>query len=127
MKMKMQDLVFLYETLNKIADMPILEDAPIETKFKLVRNVREIQSYYTDFIKSRQELLIKNSSVSEEDSEKRIATVDQLKYINDEVDKLCNVEVDVAVIPVTLKELEALKLDMVGLSGLYPIISDGEA
>lgn len=126
MKMKLNELVFLYETLNKIAELPSLLEAPIEIKFTLVRNARAIQPFHYDFMQQRQDLMLANSSPANEAGD-RTATAEQLKYINDEIDKLGQLEVEVPIITVKLKDLESLKLDMSMLSGLYPIILDGKA
>lgn len=126
MKMKLNDVVFLYETLNKIADMPSLVDAPIEVKFMLVRNARITQPFHIDFMQQRRDLLLANSSPKEEGSDDRMATPEQLKYINDEIEKLSQLEVEVPVVTIKLKDLESLKLDMSMLSGLYPLILDGK-
>lgn len=128
MKMKLQDAVFLYETLNEIAEMETLVDAPIEIKFTLVRNARATQPFHSEYIEQRRELLLANSSPAEnsEESGDRIATAGQVQIINTELEKLGQLEIDVPVIPIKLKDLESLKLNMIGLSGLYPIITDGE-
>lgn len=126
MKMKVRDIVFLYQTLNKIASKDTIAEAPVDIKFLLVRNARVIQDIAVDFDETRKRLAIENSTAIEgnEDGERR-ATKEQLDYINAEIAKLENVEVEVAVSPVTLEQLECLKLDLPELSGLYPIIQEG--
>lgn len=126
MKMKVRDIVFLYQILNKIASKDTIAEAPVDIKFLLVRNARVIQDIAVDFDETRKRLAIENSTAIEgnEDGERR-ATKEQLDYINAEIAKLENVEVEVAVSPVTLEQLECLKLDLPELSGLYPIIQEG--
>lgn len=129
MKMKLRDAVFLYETLSRLAEMEAMTNAPIEIKFTLVRNARAVQPFYSEFMEQRRELLIANSSPKDKENEEsgeRTATSTQIKFINAELDKLGEVEIEIPIIPVILKDLESLNIDMAGLSGLYPIIADGK-
>lgn len=125
MLMKTGEIVFLYITLNEIASSDKIEEAPIDVKFLLVRNARAIQPIADEFNNTRAKLLMENSSPDEEnDNNNRVASAEQLKFINEEISKLEEVEVEVAVTPISLSKLEPLKLGMIQLSGLYPIIKE---
>ena len=124
MLLKTRDVVFLYKTLNEIAESDNIREAPIDVKFVLVCNVRAIQSVAVQFDESRSKLLIDNSSPDEEHENSRKASAEQLKFINEEISKLEDIEVEVNVTPISLAKLEPLKLDMIQISGLYPIIKE---
>lgn len=125
MKLATKDVVFLYQTLNRIAESETIREAPIDIKFLLVRNARAIQDIAIEFDEARQKLAMENS-IAIEDSEngERQASAEQLKFINEEIAKLEKVEVEVPISPVSLKQLAFLKLDLPELSGLYPIIKE---
>lgn len=124
MLLKTREIVFLYQTLNAIASSENITEAPIDVKFILVRNARAIQPIAVEFDEARTKLLMENSSPSEEEDNSRLASQEQLKFINDEIGKLEEVEVEVNVTPISLAKLEPLKLDMIQISGLYPIIKE---
>lgn len=124
MLLKTREIVFLYQTLNAIASSENIAEAPIDVKFILVCNARAIQPIAVEFDEARTKLLMENSSPSEEEDNSRLASQEQLKFINDEIGKLEEVEVEVNVTPISLNKLEPLKLDMIQISGLYPIIKE---
>lgn len=127
MKILTKDLVFLYETIQNIANKENIENAPVDVKFLLVRNARSIQSIYVDFMDARRNIVMANSALAEDNSENRIATSEQLKYINSEIEKLGKVEIEVSLTPIPLAKLESLNLGIVDMNGLYPIIANEEA
>ena len=126
MKLTTRDIVFLYDTVAKIANKQDIERAPIDVKFLLVRNIRAMQPIYQEFIDARKKLLLENSTEIEGTADRR-ATAEQAVYINNEIEKLEAVEVEIPISSISLSKLEALNLDVVELSGLYPIIANEEA
>lgn len=123
MKIKTRDVVFLYETINAIAETETIKQAPIDIKFLLVRNARIAQPVFSEFMEVRQNLMLENSSPVE-DSDQRSATKEQAKFINDEIAKIEQVELELPLSPISLNQLDSLKLDLAQLSALYPIIAN---
>lgn len=127
MKLTTRDIVYLYDTIGQISEQDGIENAPADIKFLLVRNARSLQPVWAEFNEARRTLLLDNSEPTEDDSESRKATPEQLRFINEEIVKLEKVEVEVAIAPIPLAKLEPLNLGIQELNGLYPIIADGEA
>lgn len=130
MTLKVNEIVFLYQTISNLAQDSRLNDAPIDVKFSLVRNAREIAAIAEDFDATRHEIMMNNSTSVEtkvEGESNRTCTKEQLDYINEEIEKMGNVEVEVALIPIKLAQLEPLHLTMIEINGLYPIIKNEEA
>lgn len=127
MKLFTRDIVYLYDTIGKISEREGIENAPTDVKFLLVRNARALQPIWVDFMEARRNLLISNSSPVSENSEDRQATPEQLRHINSEIAKLEQVEVEVAIAPISIARLESLNLDIQEMNGLYPIIVNEEA
>lgn len=127
MKFFTGDIIYLYNIIEQISKKDEVEKAPIDIKFLLVRNFRILKPIWEDFMETRRELLITNSSSSEDNPEKREATPEQLEYINKEIAKLEKVEIDVQIVPIPLEKLEPLNLNITEIDGLYPIILNEEA
>lgn len=126
MKLTTRDIVRLYNTINKIAEKQDLNKAPVDVKFLLVRNARAIEQICMEFEEARRVLLVENSSPAEDNSGNRQATAEQVKYINGEIAKLEQIEVEVAVNPISLYQLDSLNLDIKEINGLYPIVANEE-
>lgn len=123
MKIKTRDVVFLYETINAIAETETIKQTPIDIKFLLVRNARIAQPVFDEFMEARQNLMLENSS-SVENSDQRSATKEQVEFINSEIAKIEEVELELPLSPISLNQLDSLKLDLAQLSALYPIIAN---
>lgn len=129
MILKVKDAVFLYDTIASIANKDDINEVPVDVKFILVRNIRALQQIWEDFYATRQKLVIDNSEPNPEatkDTEDRKVTRLQLDFINSEIEKLENVEMEVTVLPLTLDQLDSLHLDITEMNGLYPIITSAE-
>lgn len=130
MILKIKDAVFLYDTIASISNKEDISEVPVDVKFILVRNIRALQQIWEDFYATRQKLVIDNSdpnpTPTEETEGDRKVTKKQLDFINNEIEKLENVEMEVAVLPLTLDQLDTLHLNIVEINGLYPIITSTE-
>ncbi len=127
MKLLTRDVIFLYNTIQDIADKEDISNAPIDVKFLLVRNARALQPIYVEFMDARKEVTLANSKPAEDDPENRIATPEQLEYINNEIMKLEEAEVEINLSPIPLAKLEPLNLGIIEMNGLYPIVANEEA
>lgn len=126
MKFLTRDVIKMYAIIAEIANREDLNTAPVKIKFLLVRNARALEPIWTDFMETRRELLINNSSLVE-DSEERSATQEQVDFINSEIEKLEKIEVEVPICPIPLSDLDTLNLSIPEMDGLYPIIANEEA
>lgn len=126
MKFSIKDAIYLYTTINKIAENQDTANAPLDIKFLLVRNARALQPTLEDFENTRRDLIMKNSSQKGDNPDERQTTSEQSRFINSEIKRLEKIEVEVAIAPIPLSSLEPLKLNIEELNGLYPIITTNE-
>lgn len=125
MKISVRDALYMYDSINNIAKNENICNASVKIKFLLSRNVRVLQPIWEEFQASRQQLLIEHSSPADEEGTRSV-TQEQADFINSEIDKLQNMEVELPLTPISLPALEELNLGLVEMNGLYPIIKQEE-
>lgn len=123
MKLKLNDIVSARIELDKIIKYTANEKIPGVLAIKFARLIRDLDPFYIDFEKQRNELARKYGSADPENSEQLIIPKEEVQKFNDEIVKMLSIDIElVPSISFTEDELNLIKIDVLEALALLPFI-----
>lgn len=116
--MKNEEIINLYETLEKIDDCTSLT-FPIEVSFALAKNKHILNPIYTAVMDTRQKIILENG-IRNEDNTYTIPN-EKIEKVNNDLRNLYNLSSEVNLNYINVNTLEG-KISLKFMEGLLPIL-----
>ena len=113
------DIIALYETLNRISENTDLK-FDVTLGYIFAKNKAKLKTEATLIYNMRQEILMEYGKI---EGNEIIVDKDKIDEVNEKITELAELENDVSIMTIELNQLEPYKLSIEDIEGLMPMIN----